>query len=63
MRGISWCVVLVRAASVAFDGSDSSFAGSTGAPLRRSQDVGGVTDISVSNGEYVSVGNGCNTFD
>jgi hypothetical protein len=59
----SFCIVHVHAPSVGFDGSDSQFAGNWDAsPLRRYQDVDGTTTFSASDGEYVSVGNGCNTF-
>lgn len=59
----SWCIVAVHSASVGFDGSDSQWAGHYDQyPMRRYEDVNGVTTISVANGEHVSVGNGCSTF-
>lgn len=57
------CIVSVHSASVGFDGSDSQWAGHYDQwPMRRYEDVNGVTTISVGAGENVSVGNGCNTF-
>lgn len=59
----SWCIVSVHAASVGFDGSDSQWAGHYDQwPMRRYEDINGVTTISVALGEHVSVGNGCDTF-
>lgn len=59
----SWCIVSVHAASVGFDGSDSQWAGHYDQwPMRRYEDINGVTTISLAEGEHVSVGNGCGTF-
>lgn len=63
LAGSSWCIVSVHAASVGFDGSDSQWAGHYDQwPMRRYEDINGVTTISVAYGEHVSVGNGCDTF-
>ncbi len=62
LAGFGWCIVSVHSQAVGFDGSDSQWAGHYDQwPMRRYEDVNGVTTFSVADGEYVSVGNGCDT--